>query len=371
MLATDLRTAPSFVLDLSVGSTFLGADPRASETPELTEKIFRAVKSAGACVGVGRYDEPRLLYTSPLFGASGNPTDERRTVHVGMDFFCEPGAPIGAPLDGVVHAVANNSAPLDYGPVVILGHETNRSEEFFTLYGHLSIEALGDLKVGQRIARGQQFARVGSTQENGGWTPHLHFQVILDLLELGADFPGVARASQRGIWTSLSPDPNLLMGIPGDRFPSREPAFSETLAARRALLGKSLSISYRKPLKIVRGWMQYLYDEDGRAYLDAVNNVSHVGHCHPRVVKAGQEQMAVLNTNTRYLHDNLVRCAGRLCATLPEPLRVCFFVCSGSEANELALRLARTHTRQKNTIVIDSAYHGNTTSLVEISPYKF
>jgi len=81
--------------------------------------------------------------------------------------------------------------------------------------------------------------------------------------------------------------------------------------------------------------------------------------------------MAVLNTNTRYLHENLTRYAERLCATLPEPLRVCFFVCSGSEANELALRLARTHTGWKDTMVVDAGYHGNTTSLVEISPYKF
>ncbi len=132
-----------------------------------------------------------------------------------------------------------------------------------------------------------------------------------------------------------------------------------------------MSISYQKPLKIVRGSMQYLYDEDGQVYLDAVNNVSHVGHCHPRVVRAGQEQMAVLNTNTRYLHDNLVRYVERLCAILPEPLSVCFFVCSGSEANELALRLARTHTQRKDLIVVDAAYHGNTTSLIEISPYKF
>src|SRR5258708_36274814 len=100
--------------------------------------------------------------------------------------------------------------------------------------------------------------------------------------------------------------------------------------------------------------MQYLYDEDGRAYLDAVNNVSHVGHCHPRVVKAGQEQMAVLNTNTRYLHDNLVRYAERLCATLPEQLRACFFVCSGSEANQPAQRLALTHIWQKDMHVVDA-----------------
>jgi 4-aminobutyrate aminotransferase-like enzyme/Ser/Thr protein kinase RdoA (MazF antagonist) len=371
ILEIDLRTAPSVVLDLSVGSTFLGADPRASETPALTEKVFHAMNCAGASFGIGRYDEPRLLYTSPLFGASGNPTDERRTVHLGMDLFVEPGAPLHAPLDGAVQIVANNFAPLDYGPLVILRHETNGGEEFFTLYGHLSKEVLGSLKLGQRVARGQQFARVGSAQENGRWTPHLHFQVILDLLELGADFPGVAFASQSAVWTSLSPDPNLLLGIPADRFPAKEPALSETLAARRALLGKNLSISYQRPLKIVRGWMQYLYDDTGRAYLDVYNNVPLVGHSHPRVVQAAQAQLALLNTNTRYLHDNVNRYAERLTRLLPAPLRVCFFVNSGSEANELALRLARAHTGREDIIVLEHAYHGHTNTLIDISPYKF
>jgi 4-aminobutyrate aminotransferase-like enzyme len=140
---------------------------------------------------------------------------------------------------------------------------------------------------------------------------------------------------------------------------------------RRQYLGPTLSISYRKPLKIVRGFRQHLYDENGQTYLDAVNNVPHVGHCHPRVVKAAREQMAVLNTNTRYLHDNLVEYARRLSETLPKPLRVFFFVCSGSEANDLALRLARTHTGKRDVIVVDGAYHGNLSSLIEISPYKF
>jgi len=371
ILDVDLRTAPSVVLDLSVGSTFLGADPRASETPALSEKISHAMKRAGASAGVGRYDEPRLLYTSPLFRASGNPTEERRTVHLGMDLFVEPGAPLSAPLDGVVRIVANNSAPLDYGPVVILRHETSGGEEFFTLYGHLSKDVLGSLKVGQRVARGQRFARVGSAQENGGWTPHVHFQIILDLQELGADFPGVVYASQRSVWTSLSPDPNLLLGIPADRFPAKEPEFPETLAARRALLGKNLSISYQHPLKIVRGWMQYLYDETGRAYLDVYNNVPLVGHSHPRVVKTAQAQLALLNTNTRYLHDNVNCYAERLTQLLPDPIRVCFFVNSGSEANELALRLARAHTGREDVIVLEHAYHGHTNTLIDISPYKF
>ncbi len=102
-----------------------------------------------------------------------------------------------------------------------------------------------------------------------------------------------------------------------------------------------------------------------------VNNVAHVGHAHPRVVEAGQRQMTVLNTNTRYLHPSIVRYAERLAATLPEPLSVCFFVCSGSEANELALRLARARTGRRGIVVVDGAYHGNTQALVDVSPYKF
>jgi 4-aminobutyrate aminotransferase-like enzyme len=140
---------------------------------------------------------------------------------------------------------------------------------------------------------------------------------------------------------------------------------------RKAVIGRNVRVGYRDPVNIVRGWMQYLYDETGRQYLDAYNNVPHVGHCHPRVVEAAAEQNRLLNTNTRYLHDTLVRYAERLIETLPDPLRVCYFVNSGSEANELALRLARAHTKQKGIVVLDAAYHGNTTTLVSISPYKF
>jgi 4-aminobutyrate aminotransferase-like enzyme len=143
------------------------------------------------------------------------------------------------------------------------------------------------------------------------------------------------------------------------------------LFERKKYIGKSLSISYNKPLKIIRGGLQYLYDQSGDTYLDCVNNVCHVGHAHPAVVRAAQHQMAILNTNTRYLHDYLVQYAKRLTDTLPDPLKICFFVNSGSEANELALRLAYTHTNNKKVIVIDHAYHGNTPSLIGISPYKF
>ncbi|MCP4140261.1 MAG: aminotransferase class III-fold pyridoxal phosphate-dependent enzyme [Chloroflexi bacterium] len=140
---------------------------------------------------------------------------------------------------------------------------------------------------------------------------------------------------------------------------------------RQLSLNPALSLSYENPLHIVRGQGQILYDSAGKAYLDCVNNVCHVGHSHPRVVAALAGQAAALNTNTRYLHENIVRLAERLTATMPAPLSVCFFVNSGSEANDLALRLARAYTGQKDMLVLEGGYHGNLSSLVDISPYKF
>ncbi|WCL54388.1 aminotransferase class III-fold pyridoxal phosphate-dependent enzyme [Gimibacter soli] len=153
--------------------------------------------------------------------------------------------------------------------------------------------------------------------------------------------------------------------------PENPQSIEDMIAERGRLLGPSLSLSYRKKLKIVKGRGAWLYDQTGRAFLDCVNNISHVGHCHPHVVQALSKQAAVLNTNTRYLNDNIQRYAERLLATFPDPLSVVYFVCSGSEANELALRLARTATGRRGTVVVDWAYHGNTSSLIEISPYKF
>lgn len=146
---------------------------------------------------------------------------------------------------------------------------------------------------------------------------------------------------------------------------------AEIMRLRQNRIGKNVGLSYDNPLLITRGSGQYLFDEKGRQYLDCINNVCHVGHCHPKVVQAGQRQMELLNTNTRYLHEHLSHYADRLVSTLPPPLEVCFFVCSGSEANELALRLAQTHTCRNEFLVMDHGYHGNTSTLVNISPYKF
>ncbi len=263
ILGVDQRTVPVHVFDLSVSSSFLGADPGNAECATLAAAIDAELRRAKATIGVGRYNEPRLLYTSPLFQTTSNPTDEQRTIHLGLDLFVTPGTPVHAPLPATVEAFANNTAALDYGPVIILKHATASGQTFYTLYGHLSMKSLEHLKIGQQIKQGEKFATIGSAQENGGWPPHLHFQIVTDLLDLGTNFPGVASASQRNIWTSLSPDPNLLLAIPEEYFPPREPTREQTLIARKETLGANLSLSYDRPLKIVRGWRQYLYDDIG------------------------------------------------------------------------------------------------------------
>ncbi|SHM91837.1 aminotransferase class III-fold pyridoxal phosphate-dependent enzyme [Flavobacterium saccharophilum] len=147
--------------------------------------------------------------------------------------------------------------------------------------------------------------------------------------------------------------------------------YSDLLEVRKKKIGRNLSIGYKDKLKIVKGALQYLYDDKGRTFVDCVNNPSHVGHCHPVVVRKMQKQIATLNTNTRYLNDAITEYAEKLTATLPEKLSVCYFVNSGSEANDLAIRMSRHFTKQKDIIVLDHAYHGTSTVAMEMSPYKF
>jgi len=145
---------------------------------------------------------------------------------------------------------------------------------------------------------------------------------------------------------------------------------NEIFKLRKAHLGPSLSMSYDEPLHIVKGFGQYLYDSEGKCYLDAVNNIQHVGHSHPKIAKVAEKQFKNLNTNTRYIDETIVQYAKALTDKLPENLDVCFFTNSGSEANDLALRISRTITNSNQTIVLGAGYHGNLSSLVEISPYK-
>ena len=128
-------------------------------------------------------------------------------IHLGIDVFCAAGTSVFAPLDGRVEILANNEQELDYGPMMVLRHEVPKENEFFTLYGHLGLDALTRVSEGQEIKAGEQIATVGEPPTNGNWPPHLHVQQISDLLGLGADFPGVALKSQQQYWFGVSPSP--------------------------------------------------------------------------------------------------------------------------------------------------------------------
>jgi len=193
------------VLDLGPGSRLGGKEVNSLSVDALSTLIEGAKANAGTRIAFGRYGEPREIYQGNLF--AGRETDERRTIHMGIDVFCAAGTPVHAPFHGVVEAVANNTTELDYGPVLILRHIGTDSTPFFTLYGHLALGTLDRVEAGQQVSAGDMIARIGSPPHNGNWPPHLHLQLILDLLGLGVDFPGVAFSSQKEYWLSLSPSP--------------------------------------------------------------------------------------------------------------------------------------------------------------------
>lgn len=319
--------------------------------------------------GFGAYGEKRSVYASDQFADAASP--ERRTRHLGIDVFAPAGTPVHAPLAGKVAFVTYNADPLDYGHTLILEHEGDGTK-FWTLYGHLGSSLPGLMQVGAPVEAGQLIAHLGDWDENGGWAPHIHFQIMTDLLsQKSGNFFGVGHDSLWDVWSGICIDPNLILRLAPESF-EIDPEPPEKLLSRRTQnLGPSLSVSYRDKLKIVRGRGAYLYDHTGRAFLDAVNNITHVGHCHPHVTAAIARQAGILNTNSRYLNNLILDLSDRITAKLPGDLKVAWFVNSGTEANELALRIARTALGKKSTVVLDWAYHGNSGGMVDISPYKF
>jgi 4-aminobutyrate aminotransferase-like enzyme len=143
---------------------------------------------------------------------------------------------------------------------------------------------------------------------------------------------------------------------------------AELIERRRRVLGPAYRLFYADPVHLVRGEGVHLFDADGNDYLDVYNNVPCVGHCHPRVVAALSDQAATLNTHTRYLHDNVVEYAEQLLGKFPAEIGHAMFTCTGSEANDLALRIARHYTGGTGVIVTNLAYHGGTIAIAEISP---
>ena len=371
VMGTALGDAP--VCSIAVGDSVLPTDPTNLTLGECDRLVPAALD--GKAIHVGHYLEPRLVYTTDGYLTAPTAVEGRRTMHIGIDLFAPDGRPVHAPLAGEVVTAIDRANPQDYGGTIVLRHMTDDGDAFFTLYGHLDPASITGLKTGDRLEPGALFATLGSSAVNGGWQPHLHFQLAMCLPDGETasvdDWPGVSDADDLAFFSALYPNPADLLGLVPETLVYHADDTDSLIEARKHRFGANLKLSYRKPLQILRGWRHYLYDQHGRTHLDAYNNVPHVGHAHPRIAAVIEHQGRLLNTNTRYIHPLQMRFADAVRAKLPAHLTHCYFVTSGSEANELALRLARAHTGRRGMIVQDHAYHGHTTGTIDISPYKF
>ena len=360
------RLATAKMIPLSAENSSIPTNPFNLSASEAT-----GLDKTKVGIQLGYYNEPRLLYTDTAFYQGPWKASDRRSVHLGVDVFAPAGTLIHTPLEASVHSIDNRNGNLDYGGMVVLRHNPSEGCEFYTLYGHLQPDVCDALRIGQKLTAGEAFCKLGDTTVNGGWSAHLHFQLALTLDGIESDWPGVGNPDELYFLHAVFPNPAALLNLPDKKIAFDPINNDAVLADRQKFFASNLKLSYRDPVLFVRGWKQHLFDQWGRAYLDAYNNVPHVGHAHPRIQALVSEQLRRLNTNTRYLHPAQTAFADSIVAKMPAALKVCFFVNSGTEANELALRLARAHTGGKDIITPDHGYHGNTTGAIAISAYKF
>ena len=367
IMGEDLATAP--LGSLSVEESAVPQNPFDMPLAEAAT-VGHQYNNHGA-IWLGYYHEPRLVYTAAAFRNGPYKASDRRTVHLAVDAFAPAGTVLYAPLEATVQAAEYRADHLDYGGVVILRHQTPDGDMFYTLYGHLNPEVCDKLAPGQTLAKGEAFARLGDITQSGGWAPHTHIQLALSTAGMGNDWPGVASPDTLYFWKTLFPNPAALLNLADETVCYAPTNKAQVLKSRQTHFGQNVTLSYTDPLMLLRGWRHHLFDEWGRPYLDAYNNVPHVGHAHPRIQAVAADQLQRMNANTRYLHPAQTAFAEKLLSKLPNSLSVCYFVNSGSEANELAIRLARAFSGGKDMITPDHGYHGNTTGAIDLSAYKF
>ncbi|HMO17081.1 MAG TPA: peptidoglycan DD-metalloendopeptidase family protein [Oligoflexia bacterium] len=193
-------------IDLSIDNKELEyIDPDTSEGWE--DYIWAYMSKNNALVCAGGYREERSRYVrSSAYHTDNGP----RIMHMGMDIWAVSGTPLFSPLDAVIHSFKDNANYLDYGPTIILEHEL-AGIKFHTLYGHLSRESLEGKQKGQKVKGGDIFSHLGTTEVNGNWPPHLHFQLILDMKNMEGDFPGLCTKFDLEDFSENCPDPNLLL----------------------------------------------------------------------------------------------------------------------------------------------------------------
>jgi peptidoglycan LD-endopeptidase LytH len=185
-------------------------------TAEFSSYVFEKISKSGKLFGIGGYAENRAIYNRSLhFTADGEP----RTIHLGVDIWAKAGTQIFCPLNGKIHSFRNNNQFGDYGPTLILEHVVS-DQKFYSLYGHLSIESIGNQYVGREFKMGEKLCTIGDFPINGDWPPHLHFQLIIDIGTNWGDYPGVCKISERAHYLNNCPDPNFLIFTKTKKEPS-------------------------------------------------------------------------------------------------------------------------------------------------------
>ncbi|WP_179345660.1 peptidoglycan DD-metalloendopeptidase family protein [Winogradskyella ursingii] len=182
-----------------------------SSSEDLEKFIWDYMNQNDAKAAYGGYLEQRGIYRRSLYFNQEN-LDTERNIHLGLDIWIDEHAPIFAPLEGKIHSFENNTNHGDYGPTIILKHDIN-GLLFYTLYGHLSLSSIENLKVGAKVRQGQQFANLGSAKVNGDYPPHLHFQIIREIGNFEGDYPGVTSRQDLDYYKNNCPDPNLLLKL--------------------------------------------------------------------------------------------------------------------------------------------------------------
>ena len=358
---SDLRNLKN--LDLSVSSNWLS-----NELINDVDSFEKKINFEPNLIYYGGYMETRVVYDSEDYEKLTDSGFENRTTHLGIDFWVKENTTVHSIEDGIIKVLTNDKTIKGYGGLIIIEHNIENIK-YYSLYGHLSNQNKSKYKVGDRINRGEKIGEIGANKENGGWCPHLHFQIILTLLDFEDDFPGVCMEDEKMIWSSICPDPKLILEMQTNK--NTHFNENELKNLRTRFLGRNLKLSYDLPIYIVRGFNQYLYSNKGKKYLDTVNNIAHVGHQNINVVNAAKDQIGLLNTNTRYLHHEILSLSKNLLSKFPKKLSKVYYVNSGSEANELALRMTSLYSKSEKFIVFEGGYHGNTNKTIEVSNYKY
>jgi len=324
----------SLTLDLSVDSDLWTAGEWAS-----TGATWALLPSGGFLVG--RWGEARLTDSGgpgPLAPAN---------LHLGADLFVPVGIPVRSPLMARVRSTSGEDITLDLRPAGVAldlrltGIRVDRS-----------------VVAGDVVSPGAGLGTVAAAAGDLG--AHLHVQLLAD-----PALPPLGRPTERDAWLALCPDPSALIGhsvaapqvVPAERIRDE----------RAAHVADPQHLYYEDALEVVRGWRHVMYDSDGRAYLDMINNIATVGHSHPRVTEAATRQFRRLNTNSRFLYTSMTRYADRVAELLPPELDSIFLVNSGSEAADLALQLARQRTGRRDVLALEAAYHGWTGAVIDLS----